>query len=80
MCFLYIPPVSRGQRVLKSVRNYASLNGQLEIKVFPPVNKLLCVDPDLLQQILEHSGKNKDTEMSILDVISTLNYTQALFN
>lgn len=80
MCFFYIPPVSRGQRVLESVRNYASLNGQLEIEVFPPVNKLLCVDPDLLQQILEHSGKNKDTEMSILDVISILNYTQALFN
>lgn len=60
MGFLHIPPVACGQGVLEAVRNDAGLNGQLKIKVLPPVNKLLCIDPDLLQQVLEHSEKNTD--------------------
>lgn len=59
MGFLYIPPVACGQGVLEPIRNDTGLNGQLKIKVLPPVNKLLCIDPDLLQQVLKHSGKNR---------------------
>lgn len=59
MGFLHIPPVACGQGVLEPIRNDAGLNGQLKIKVLAPVNKLLCIDPDLLQQVLEHSGKNR---------------------
>lgn len=49
MGFFHIPPVACGKRVLKAIRNDASLNGQLKIKVLPPIDKLLCVYPDLLQ-------------------------------
>ena len=52
---LLVAPVTRGQRVLETVRNNTRLDGQLQVKVFPTVNELLGIDPYFFGQILEES-------------------------
>lgn len=55
MGLLDVTPVPCGKRVLQAIGDDACLDGQLQVEVFPSVNKLLGVDADLFQQVLEHS-------------------------
>ena len=60
MGLLHVAPVACGQRVLEAVRDDACLDGQLQVEVLPPVDELLGVDADLLQQVLEHPGNEEE--------------------
>lgn len=64
MRFLLITPVSSSQRVFQAIRYNPCFNCQLQVKILPSINKLLCIDADFFKQILKHPVKYNGTALN----------------